>query len=230
MRKLVLACLIICSFINAKSQCGGTVVAFYPNAITPTTINLLVDRPEKPKQFWKDKNKPEYESNFMVKISPYFYNNESGKVKPKDTTEKTIYFGFSENSKQSGYDLVNLLPGTAYNIYIYTNCGNNKYEGPLKGFAMTPNSSPCKLKIGSLDNGNAHIIIEALPKTIINAKRVIMQYREAGVEWKEELEQSSKAFDIFKLTPGLLYAVRVRFEYSNGVVSSWSEELVFTAK
>jgi hypothetical protein len=229
MKKAALFLLLVCSYFYVKSQCGGPVPGFYPTAITPTTIHVVVDRPQRKKEFWKDKNKAEYEPNFLIRIYPYLFEADSGLVKPSDSSEKTIFFSFADNSPQSAYDIVNLLPGTGYHLEICTNCGNNQYAGHLKGFAITPKSSPCKLVLKKTENGNAQISIETLPQTIINARKVIMQYREAAGEWIEVIEQSSRSFAIYKLKYGLLYAVRVKFEYPNGVTTAWSEELVFTA-
>jgi hypothetical protein len=211
---------------NAE-KCGGPVISMGVDLASSTTLTVGFKRPLRPKEFWHDKNKKEYENSFVIYYKPVFTLGDNSLMgKGIDTATKRYDLQLTADNDYANVDLKNLLPGTTYDVCVYTRCGQ-KLAGPLCSSKTTSTIAPCFIKLIRSNNSSADFTFEFYPKTSIHPTRILIEYGEGDTNWQLMEGQSLSGFSITGLKPGKTYLIRVQFEYPNKVLSMHSPVLAF---
>lgn len=230
MKKCIIALLLIVyAYLSFGQDCGGAPTGMNITNLSTTAMRVQFYRPLKPEKYWSNKDIKEYEPNFKITYKVYF--NQVGRpewVKDIDTSlvEKSVQITANEHS--STYDILGLIPGLSYEVCIYTNCGNNKFAGPLCYFSTLTSEAPCTLEFtpSSATAGRFKFVYK--PFTNVFAKQIVFEYRENSGDWKIVDVDDSNSVYIDDFKPGSTYFARIKFVYYKDVVSSYSDILMFS--
>lgn len=230
MKKLIFIILLgIITNTSFGQDCGGAPTGMNITNLSTTAMRVQFYRPLKPEKYWSNKDIKEYESYFQIRYKVYF--NQAGRpdwVKDIDTSVIEKSFQITANEHSSTYDILGLIPGLSYEVCIYTNCGNNKFAGPLCYFSTLTSEAPCTLEFSPSSTTAGRFKFIYKPFTNVLAKQIIFEYREQNGDWKivDVNDGNSVYIDDFK--PGSTYFARIKFVYYNDVVSSYSDILLFS--
>lgn len=145
------------------------------------------------------------------------------------TTWKELFF----NSQMMKYNLTGLDPCTSYEIRIQRSCGNgirSDYSNiiPFKTACPAPlniNATDIKKDMATIESARQMFINYCSPKPISFVR--VAEFKTDNTDWEKVFCVSGSPCKLFNLKPSTTYRVRMRFKYSTGSYSEYSNEISF---